>query len=182
MANVQSMLEKRLEKALKGLPAVVGAEAVNFSLDRFSQQNWLDTGAEAWPPRKAGKQRRANNRALLVKAGRLRRGNRIIETGPLRVVLGNDVPYAKAHNDGFFATVTIPAHSRNKFSSSKTGTGKFTRSGKERMKTVKSISGSIQVKAHQRRMNIPRRRFMGKSRYLSLRLAIVGRNHIIQNF
>ena len=38
--------------------------------------------------------------------------------------------------------------------------GQFTKTGKERMQTVTYKSGSSQVRAHQRKMNIPKRQFM----------------------
>ena len=70
------------------------------------------------------------------------------------------MPYADAHNEGLNKKVTIKAHSRNRYSKTMIGTGKLTKTGKERRKTVSYKSGESTVKTHKRQMNIPRRQFM----------------------
>lgn len=140
---------------ITNLPSKVGTLAVNFTKQRFREQSWIDTATEPWRRRRPGAKRN-RGRALLVNTGRLRRGNRIIKVGPLSVTIGNDVPYAAAHNYGFNGVVSIPAHTRKK-----------TKKGTPRKKTVVSVIGEIPVKAHTRKMNMPRRRFMGRSMYLN---------------
>jgi len=148
------------------LPVKVGTLAVNFTKQRFREQAWIDNATEPWRRRKPGTKRN-RGRALLVNTGRLRRGNRIIRTGHLSVTIGNDVPYAAAHNQGFKGTVSIPAHKRKKLKKEKVETSKLTKKGKPRKKTVVSVIGDIDVKAHTRKMNMPRRQFMGRSMYLN---------------
>jgi phage gpG-like protein len=159
------------------LPAIIGNEVVNFSKENFNRQGFLGDTFEPWRKRKSRKDR---GRAILVKTARLKRGTRVIRANWSAVVVGNDAPYAKAHNDGSTQEVSVRSHTRNKFSSAKVGSGKFTKKGVERMKTVHKISGNIQVKAHKRRMRLPRRRFLGKSQYLTMRLKRVASAHFMK--
>jgi phage gpG-like protein len=148
------------------LPVKVGTLAVNFTKQRFREQAWIDNATEPWRRRKPGTKRN-RGRALLVDTGRLRRANRIIRTGHLSVTIGNDTPYAGVHNQGFNGVVTIPPHSRKKFKRDRVETGKLTKKGNTRKQTVVSVIGEIPVKGHTRRLNIPQRKFMGRSYYLS---------------
>lgn len=95
----------------------------------------------------------------LVKTGALRSAN-YYTTQQGQVTIKNNMPYAKVHNEGFKGTINIKAHSRNTYTKSKVGTGKFTKKGKERTQTLTSKSGERQVKAHSRKVNIPQRQFM----------------------
>ncbi|MNF85492.1 hypothetical protein D3C84_678890 [compost metagenome] len=81
-------------------------------------------------------------------------------TQPGETTLKNNQPYAKVHNEGFEGTVTVKSHTRNKYSKTKVGTGKFTKKGKERTKTMTAKSGESTVKAHSRKVKIPKRQFM----------------------
>lgn len=160
--NILAKHEQHFKKVLMYAPGMLGNVAVNFFLDRFRYQNWLGHTAEPWRQRRRNT-RRNRGRALLIQSGRLRRSIRITKVTGLTVTIGTDVPYAKAHNTGFKGSVAVKAFSRNKYSKQKVGSGKYTKTGKERMKTVSRVSGSVQVKAHNRKMNIPRRQFMGRS-------------------
>jgi phage gpG-like protein len=106
----------------------------------------------------------------LIQAG-LRRSIRITGISAGTVTIGTDVPYAKAHNEGFRGIVNVKAHNRNRYTKTKLGTGKFTKKGTERMKTVQHIGSTGQVKAHTRKVNIKKRQFMGNSPYLEKQLA-----------
>lgn len=139
---------------------MMGNMAVNFFIDSFNRQGWLGNTLEPWVKRKSNKR---PGRAILVDSGRLRRSIRIVSTGVGQVEIGTDVPYARAHNEGFRGVVTVKAHTRNRYSSAKVGTGKLTKSGKERMKTVQTVSGTIHVQQFTRKMNLPKRQFMGYS-------------------
>jgi phage gpG-like protein len=162
-------MEVHFKQVLQVAPGMLGNVAVNFFLDRFKAQNWIGNTTEPWKQRKANKGRN-QGRAILVQSGRLRRSIRITKISELTAVIGSDVPYAKAHNEGFRGTVNVKAYTRHKYGKEKTGTGKFTKSGKERTKTVQRITGSGQVKAHTRKMNLPRRQFMGSSPVLENQL------------
>lgn len=75
------------------------------------------------------------------------------------------MPYAAVHNDGFKGPVAVSEYSRRLFSKQKTQY--VDKSGKTRNTTVKTQKTVVKVKAHTRKMNIPRRRFMGESLVLS---------------
>jgi phage gpG-like protein len=149
-----------LRSRLLTLPVKVGDTAVLFTKQRFAQRNWIGTGTEYWRPRKAytkwGKTPRNKGRALLVDTGRLRRSVRIMGKTSSSVTIGSDVPYAKAHNDGFKGTISqsVSAHTRRK----------TVKQGRSRQ-----VVGTTQVSAHNRsiKQNIPRRRFIGQSPYLT---------------
>jgi phage gpG-like protein len=159
--------QAQLKQVWLTLPYKVGVIMVAFTKDRFKYQNWMDTYPENWKARKTGAKRNVG-RALLIDKGRLIRDIRILRTTPNSVTEGTDLPYARAHNDGFRGTVIVPAHLRKRFGKSKVySTYEFTKTGKRRSRTVKF---EIQVKEHTMRMNLPRRRFMGESRYLSMQI------------
>jgi phage gpG-like protein len=143
---------RALRSRLLTLPIKIGDTAVLFTKQRFAQKNWIGNNVEYWRPRKKftrwGATPRNKGRALLVDTGRLRRSIRIMGKTATTVTVGSDVPYAKAHNDGFKgkATQRVTPHTRK----------------------LKQ-GGTTNVKAHDRtiQMNIPRRRFIGQSQYLS---------------
>lgn len=143
-----AQLQKQFRSALLRVPIIVGNEAVNFSLDNFRLQGFLGNTLERWQPRKKSwvKDNRPH-RAILIDSGKLRRGNRVVRTTPSEVVIGNDVPYARAHNEGLKVGLIQAVKG-------------FTR------------KSGVSVSAHTRRVNqnIPRRRFMGNSPYLEARL------------
>ena len=136
-------------RAIDALPARVATCAVNFSKQRFVDQNWHDTTPEPWKPR-SGKRRGGVKRqsgAILVDSGRLKRSIRVISADSNRVVIGTDVPYAEIHNEGLDGEVNVRQHTR--------------RSRKGRLYTVR---------AHKRRVHMPQRRFMGASQELTKQL------------
>lgn len=155
-----------LRKQLQTLPVKVGDIAVNFFKARFREQGWRNVYLKGWKQR-SPKAKRNKGRAILIDSGRLRRSIRIAKINAMEVTIGTDVPYARMHNEGFKGTVQVKAHTRGRFAKRKTGTGKFTKTGKERMKTVTERTGDIPVRAHSRRINMPQRRFIGESKYLT---------------
>jgi len=157
-------LQSKFNRMMEDLPAKVGTIMVNFSKQRFRDQNWLDAAPSPWAKRKAGAKRN-KGRALLVDSGRLRRSIRLINVTRNRVTIGTDVPYAEAHNEGVDKQVTVNAFSRRKTErqkiySVKTRKGRFSR--------VEVGSGN--VKTHTRHMMLPRRRFLGPSAELTNQL------------
>lgn len=164
-----STLESHFKRVVQYAPGMLGNHAVNFFLDRFRYQQWLGNTTENWPARKKSGGRN-KGRALLAQSGRLRRSIRITRISGLTVYIGSDVPYARAHNEGFKGVVQVKAHPRNIYRLEKVTTGNYTKAGKMRMRTVQRLSGSRNVKAHNRRMNLPRRQFMGYSPVLEKQL------------
>jgi len=169
-------MRKGMENLRKRLPDVVGATAVEFYKGSFRRQGYIDNTMEKWKGRKKQKKDRGSKRAILVQSGALRRSIRVTHKDQNQVRVGTDVPYARAHNDGatINKTVEVTAHKRRK----KT---KFTSSfsdvetRKERKRTTKKHTGeTVEVKSHSRKMNtkIPRRQFMGASKFLDKRIAM----------
>jgi phage gpG-like protein len=164
-------LKSRLIATLKTTLVQVGNDAVNFSLDRFKNQNWQGASAQPWQQRKATK-RGNNGRAILVKTGTLRRSIRVTKITTDSVTIGSDVPYAKAHNEGFTGVANVKASTRHSYSKHKVNTGRVNKNGVAKLKTVSRISGSGQVKAHTRNMKLPRRQFMGESPVLTAKVRL----------
>ena len=163
-------VEQHFKDVLQYAPGMLGNDAVNFFLDNFKRQGWQGSTIEPWRKRRNNKGRNSG-RAILIDSGRLRRSIRITGISAGTVTIGTDVPYAKAHNEGFRGVVNVSAFSRNRYTKEKQLTGRFTKKGKERTKTVQKIGSSHMVKAHTRRVNIVKRQFMGNSPYLEKQLA-----------
>lgn len=139
--------------AMNRFPSVAGNIALRFINGNFRAGGFQGQSFDRW--KKSNKKRGST----LVDSGALRADNHYT-TQPGQVTLKNNRPYARLHNEGFKGTVTVKAHTRNKYSRRKVGTGRFTRTGRERMQTVTYKSGESAVKAHTRKMNIPKRQFM----------------------
>ena len=151
--NLKAKAAEIKNYALTRFPSTAGNIALRFINGNFRAGGFQGQSFQRWKKAKKGKG------TTLVDTGALRAAN-YYTTQPGHTTVKNNMPYAKAHNEGFEGTVAIKAHTRNKYSKSKKGTGKFTKKGKERMQTVTSKSGSSQVKAHNRKMKIPKRQFM----------------------
>ncbi len=106
------------------LPAEVSIIATDEFKGNFRIGGYRgDNGVTFWRARKLSK--KSKGRAILIKSGRLRRGIRPQPTyDSARVV--NDVPYAKAHNEGFEGTVRVRGRMKKN--------GKRGRSFKRKMK------------------------------------------------
>jgi phage gpG-like protein len=147
----------RVSNAVNKLPAIASTEAVNFSKERFRDQNWVDNTTQAWPKRTNDKK---PGRAVLVKTARLKRSIRKVSVTSDSAIIGPDVPYAQAHNDGFRGRVkqNVRSHTRH------------------------TKRGEVQVRSHSRsaNINLPRRRFIGASAILDKRLTRVMTAHLIR--
>lgn len=152
-------MDAAVRKVMQTAPLKIGEVVVAFSMQRFREQAWVDRSTEPWKQRKPGAARN-RGRNLLVDTGRLRRSVRITRTTSDTVVVGSDVPYAKAHNDGFRGVVSVSAHQRTRYTRSTAEVP--TRRGTSR-RTVMAAGSTYTVKAYSRKMNMPRRRFLGES-------------------
>lgn len=165
-ASEMIRLMEALAETIQSLPRQVGQLAVNFSKERFVEQNWLDESPEPWQPRKrkrrGGKARQQG--AILVDSGRLKRSIRIIRVEGTSVTIGTNVPYAQKHNEGFTGTENVKAYvQRVKQHKRKMKV----KSGKRlKVKNVTVKAHSRRIKAHARKVNIPKRQFLGSSRQL----------------
>ena len=133
-------LDKAFErfKAMKSdVPKVLGNQSVRFFQDSFKKQGFEDTGVNKWKPSKRVLTRGGTT---LVQSGRLRRSIRIKEANFNRIVVGSyGLDYAQIHNEGLKSNQKVRSYTRR--------------------------DGSV-VKGFTRRMNMPKRQFMGISRSL----------------
>jgi len=160
-----------ISRAVDRFPNMVATEAVQFSKERFRQQNWIDNTTQPWKKRKAetwGRKAR-KGRGILVDTGRLFRSIRKIMVSPTVVVIGTDVPYGKIHNEGGRLTI----HQRVKpYTRSRTERNEVSRPGARTAKYVNEKVGDVHVRGFTRtiHMNMPHRQFLGSSAVLNHRL------------
>ena len=137
--------------AVNRFPTKAGNIALRFVNGNFRAQGFQGTTFKRW---KANRR----NGTILIKTGKLRAAT-YFTTQAGQATIKNHMPYAKAHNEGFSGDVSVKAHTRNRYGKTKVGTGKYTKSGKERTKTMTMKTGESTVKAHTRKMNLPQRQF-----------------------
>jgi phage gpG-like protein len=173
LQNNLTILSSRFKATMSTLPYKVGVIMVAFSKDRFKYGNWIDNSTEKWQPRirkkqwtKKGKAPNNTGRAVLVQSGRLRRSIRIVSTNTDSVTIGSDVPYAQAHNQGLRIETTQRVRAFVRMNKRK---DVFETTGKRKKKIASGVS---HVKAHDRTMSykMPRRQFMGNSKYLNMQI------------
>lgn len=95
--ELHKKLKERIAERLRILPAIIGEEVVNFALTNFEQKAFSGNAQEVWNKRKSPTKWgtiQDEGRAILVKSGFLKAGNRVIATGSNWVKVGNSVPYA----------------------------------------------------------------------------------------
>lgn len=175
-----------LNRLMPKLPHIAATVAVNFSKERFIQQNWIGTSTVSWKRRKVVGKMRDRGRAILVKTARLKRDVQKISVSANGALIGTTKmtsPYAKAHNEGFKGTVTVESYKRKRY---RKVTEEYTKRtkvhgyggteayiDKKRKRTRKEIDtgkGEIVVRTHKRKMNIPQRQFIGESPVLDKRI------------
>lgn len=134
------------------VPIIVAETATEFFQERFRTQEWDKVPWQALSPKYAVRKTRGAGR-ILTRSSLLRASIRPSVQTPGRVVIsaGNsNVPYARIHNEGLRVKTiaNIRPYTNNNFM----GKGK-----------------KVQIKAHNRSINykMPRRQFMGASRYLN---------------
>lgn len=169
MATLEEVLKRKQEQAaeaLRELPAIVGNEAVNFSLETFEREAWPGNSTEVWPKRKNPTKwgKADGGHPLLQKTMKMKRSIRVTRIEEDKVWIGAggpDISYARAHNEGFSGPV-------------KQEVGEHNRKSK--------LGKSHKVSAFQRTINqnIPQRRFIGgekDSPYLKARVRRVAIAH-----
>lgn len=160
-----------LGSAMRVIPVLVGNEAVNFFLDGFTKQAWQgDGGNQPWKPRKAGNKRN-KGRAILVNTGALKRGivKQVGNGISVRVyVSGSASKYADMHNFGFIGGVQVTPHHRRTF-----GKVKVYNISTRRGRNIKAQTGRKQIQSFVRRINMPRRQFIGSSTQLDARIRTI---------
>jgi len=159
------------------LSGYAATTAVNFFKDRIrlgidiNNNTFAPRSNKVWQTRGRDKK---SGRAVLVDTGTLIRDIQKLTVNTDYAIVGTtriSAPYAKAHNEGFKGDVTqqVKAHDRRRWGKQKIGTGIYSvKSRKEKTKTVKVQTGTVHVKAYQRKIsqNLPQRQFMGNSTVL----------------
>lgn len=149
-----------LNRAITRIPHKAASLAVNFSKERFRKKNWLDDSEHPW---KKTKKRKGST---LIKSGRLKRSIRQVHIGADYAIIGTDVPYARAHNDGgtFTGTETVRTHDVKAHKrKAHTRAGKRVKAGTVRAYVVKSHK-------HRFKRTFTQRRFIGQSQHLTNQL------------
>ncbi len=100
-------LKKKLDRALKDLPRMIGVEGVKFFRSNFDKQQFQDDTPITWP-----KPKRNTPHPTLQVTGNLRRNVRLVSANADKIVWGNDVPYAAHHNQFKEDIVNVRSHSR----------------------------------------------------------------------
>lgn len=157
------------------VPRIVGNEAVNYFRNSFQEQGWTDVTEVVWKPLSPKTKKRSGSH-ILIESGNLIRSIHIDVAQPGYVRVIASAPYAKAHNEGFDGIVQIQEHTRNNRSRVRVRSSSIkTRRTTSSLKMLNT--GSSRVKAHQRKMSIPQRKFMGNSHQLvlNIKMAILKR-------
>lgn len=162
--------QDRISEIFRELPPIIGEEAVNFTIENFDAQGWQGDSFEPWQKRlnpNAWGKKDDTSRAILIKTAKLKRSIRVSyinkDTGDVYIQAGAaDVPYARAHNEGF--------------------SGEVTQNVGEHIRKTKNLK-NVKVSAFKRtiQQNIPKRKFIGDAHDSSqLRTRI--RNAAIEHF
>lgn len=166
-------LVKKAEKVLSKLPLIAANTGNNFFQGRFKEQAWADTTTQPWKRRKKGS-KRDSGRAILTDTGRGKRSIRVLQADWSQVAVGINDPtvavYMGAHNAGFRGTVQV--HGFTRIATRKVGTKVLKLKGRQRReriggRKVKIQGASHQVNAHSRKVNLPKRQFIGNSAVLN---------------
>lgn len=161
---------QKAKSVINTFPVLAANEGVNFFQDSFRHQGFAGETQQTWKKRKTDKNKHDTGRAILVKSGRLKRSIRRMRADWQAVIVGTDVAYAQIHNEGFRGTQTVKEQSRigSRLVSTrlkKDGTFSKSKSALRRIKTK-----GFQVKSHTRKMNMPKRQFIGNSPFLNARI------------
>lgn len=181
--------EQKARKALEAAIVDVGNTAKVFFVESFRKQGWDDKSVQKWKKRKKverkgrGSKKSAAEletvrsvkagRAILVKTGDLRRSiiRNPANRSALTIKISTDLDYAKIHNDGGNVVQYVKPHRRFVDQGDTMGTGVFNiKSRKEKQAKVKVKQD---VKGFSRKVNMPKRQFMGDSYNLNEKVKAV---------
>ena len=127
--------------------AVVARETLRFVDDNFRLQGWQGASFQPWKAIK-------RPGTILVKTGALRRSFNWQNRGNGEIYFYNNLPYAKAHNEGFKGAVNVRAHSRATYMKTKVSS-----LSTRKTKTVTTKVRERTVETFTRNMDLPRRQF-----------------------
>ena len=158
--------------AYNRMPNEIAIIAVNFTKERFRDQAWLDHTREPWKERSRKREGKKRSQTLLIDKGRLKRSIRKVLVSQDLIIIGTDIPWAQALNDGFKGIVrqNVKSYTRALTKFGITGRKEGKRSSRVEFGRVRT--GTTRVKAHRRTIhqNIPARPFIGQSEALERRI------------
>lgn len=158
--------------AYNRMPNEIAIIAVNFTKERFRDQAWFDKKREPWKERSRKREGKKRSQTLLIDKGRLKRSIRKVLVSQDLIIIGTDVPYGQAMNDGFKGTIrqNVKSYTRALTKLGITGRKEGKRSSRVEFGRVRT--GTTRVKAHKRTIhqNIPARPFIGQSEALERRI------------
>lgn len=151
-----SITRSSITDIFKNLPQWAGREYVNFSVNSWRRQNWIDQRAQPWKKR----QKVDEGRAILMKSGALRRS--------ISMRHGEDYweiytvsQYAKIHNEG--GKIAITEQMRRFFWA-------MHYKEKKRGRTDAANYYKALALTQKAALDIPKRQFMGASKLLERRV------------
>lgn len=166
---------QRLSRMYDTLVPLAATEAVNFTKERFRLQKDIHDVPFIKRKKIRGKQVDPGRGVLIGK------GTAILKRDVQKNYIGKytaiitttklTVPYAKVHNEGFKGTVTVPEHTRSRFK--KVKEEYTTKKGNKRTRTSKQVDTSkdkITVRAFTKKMDLPKRQYMGPTPILYRRI------------
>lgn len=123
----------------KSLPPVLARIAVEHFKESFENEGFTDRSLIKWEKRDPDPD---PGRAILMKSGELRDATHASKETFREIVISNDKPYAKRHNEGFRGIEYVRPHHR------------------------KTKYGKQQVRGFSRRVEVKQRQFMGYSQVM----------------
>lgn len=143
-----------VKKVIKKIPVYIAGAAIRMKDANFSAQGFVvgGTARPKWKKRKT-ETKLTGGRRILYGTGNLQE-NVKTKTTPRQVSIGVDlskVPYAKMHNEGGRITQYVRPFARGRKVASNIRTRK------------RVLTGGSQVKGFTRRINMPKRQFIGFS-------------------
>lgn len=150
------LMTGQLNKLVRELPRLAGAEMENSIVENFRSESFFGT---PWLPRQ--QQEGNEGKGLLVQSGRLRRSFTIDVRG-LTAIIHSDAPYAQVHNEGgrIEQSIVITPQMRKFF------WARFYETKDEKWKGL-ALTKKSKI---DRTIEVPQRQFMGEHAELDTRI------------
>lgn len=154
----------KIDQIFHNLPTWAGNAYLNFFLDSWERQGWLDRGLERWAQRKFDEGARRGRRAILVGpgSGRLRRSLRL-RVGTDFFEVYTNTPYAEIHNEGGKVVQKVTPRQRRYF---------WAMYYKHKRRPDVAERWRRMALSDTITMEIPKRQFMGDSDVMRRRLVL----------
>lgn len=167
--NIAKELFRECMSLINDAKTYAKVEGVNFFVQNFNRQGFLDASLQKWPARSFND----GGGAILIKSGALKRGIKSKIEGADRIIfyVDNSIKYAAIHNEGGEIVVTEKMkkffwflYSKSASKITKTKTGKVSKSKRNVRETGRAaFYKAMALKKVGSRIKIPQRQFMGES-------------------